>query len=78
MITENPAKGLRVRSSDRRLDPARPGRHRRAVPLQELYAFFDVMEERFPDYLCLAWTPLVSGMRPGVGAAACTGPIADA
>ena len=23
------------------------------------------MEERFPDHLCLAWTPLVSGMRPG-------------
>lgn len=65
MIAENHAKGLRVRSSDRRLDPSRPGRERRAVPLEELYAFFDVMEERFPDYLCLAWTPLVSGMRPG-------------
>lgn len=23
------------------------------------------MEERFPEYLCLTWTPLVSGMRPG-------------
>jgi len=65
MITENPAKGLRVRSSDRRLDPARPPRKRRAVPLQELYTFFDVMEERFPHYVGLAWTPLVSGMRPG-------------
>ena len=65
MIMENPATGLRVRPSDRRLDPARAGRPRRAVPLKELYAFFDVIEERFPDYLCLAWTPLVSGMRPG-------------
>lgn len=65
MVVENPARGLRVRASDRRLDPARPGRHRRAVPLEELYAFFDVVEERFPGYLCLAWTPLVSGMRPG-------------
>jgi integrase len=65
MIDDNPAKGLNVRPSDRRLDPARPGKQRRAVPLEELYAFFDVMEEGFPDYACLAWTPLVSGMRPG-------------
>lgn len=65
LIAENPAKGLSVRRSDRRLDPARPSRPRRAVPLDELYAFFDVMEARFADSLCLAWAPLVSGMRPG-------------
>ena len=65
LIPDNPAKGLRVRASDRRLDPARSGRNRRALPLEELYAFFDVMEARYPQYLCLAWTPLVSGMRPG-------------
>ena len=78
LIPENAAKGLRVRSSDPRLNPARSGKQRRAVPLEELYAFFDVMGTHYPQYLCLACTPLVSGMRPGVGAAACSGPIADA
>ncbi len=65
LIPENAAKGLRVRSSDPRLNPARSGKQRRAVPLEELYAFFDVMGTHYPQYLCLACTPLVSGMRPG-------------
>jgi integrase len=61
LMDGNPAYRMTVKLNDPDLNPARAQKQRRSVPVAEIYAFMEKVDQR---YQALCWAPLLTGCRP--------------